>query len=89
VPVGIADLHLESPGRVLWRMNDGGPCRLELFIECGDVLYSDPHPGTRLPLIAFGQVDGRVVPRDAREVVAAPVGVRKAEHVDVVPEAAL
>ena len=60
VPVGVGDLHLARPWKTLRRMEDRGTLRLELFVQGLNVADANPHPGSRLALVALGQVDSRV-----------------------------
>lgn len=48
---------------------------------------AEPHPGSRLPLVIFRQVDGSPVSGHACEVISTPFGVGEAERVDIVPHA--
>ena len=52
------------------------------------ILHAEPHPSAGVALIALRQVDGRVVAGHAGEIIAAPLGIRESEHIDVVTNTA-
>lgn len=72
MPVGVPDLHLTGPRKVLRRLENRGTSLAVLEIEGLDVFNAEPDPSPRVSLIAFGQVDAGAVAAHAREVVATP-----------------
>ena len=87
MPVGIPDLHLTCPGKVLRGLENCGAALTVFFVQGLDVIDAEPHPGPRLPLVSFRQVDAGSVSGDTGEVVTTSFGVGEAEDVDVVPHA--
>src|SRR5262245_32670744 len=87
VAVRILDVHLERPGVVARRLPDPGAARSVFGEERLDVLDPDPRPGAGAALVAAAQVDPCRVAIHGGELVVAPLGVAKTEHVDVVAHA--
>jgi hypothetical protein len=80
-------LHLVCPRKILWWVKDRRACNFVFFIQGLDVADANPHPGSRLTLVALRQIDPSSIPSDAGEVVTTPLRVAEPEHLDVVAEA--
>src|SRR2546425_7687371 len=87
VPIGIPNVDLERPGIVSRCAADRRPAGAVFLVESRNVVDTDPGPGAGTSLGVAAEIDTRPVPIDGREVFAAPVGVPKAQHVDVVSDA--
>src|SRR4030095_9316504 len=89
VAVRVSDLHFAGPRKVLWWLENLSAALFVLFVQRLDIIDTEPHPGSGMPLVTFGQVDVRPIPSDARKVVATPLGVAETQSVDIVAEAPL
>jgi len=85
--IRILNVHFERPGVVPRRAADLGPLGLVLFVDHRNVLDTDPSPGARTALGSAAKIDPGPIPIHGREVVATPVDVPKAEHIDIVTDA--
>src|SRR6185503_15727941 len=81
--VRVLNPELVAPRKILGGHEDACPSSLVLLVEAARVLDTHPEPGSRLTLVGLAKVDRGLVPADASEGRAPPIGILESQDLGV------